>query len=126
VVGTLYVLCASAMGRVMPAGRGATWGPRLIAVFGLGLIAAGVFVADPARGYPAGPADMEMSWHGIAHGVAALTAGLALTAALIVLAARFRADKRMDLAIASVAIAIIYFVLPWTNSDLSSLLPVVA
>lgn len=126
VVGALYVLCAAAMDRVMSVGRGATWGPRLVAVFGLGLIAAGVFVADPAHGYPAGPADVEMSWHGIAHGLAALTAGLALTAALFVFAARFRAEKRTDLAIASVAIAVIYFVLPWTNPDLSSLLLVVA
>src|SRR5215510_7109028 len=126
VVGVLYVLCASAMSRVLAPGRGATWGPRLLGMFGVGLMAAGVFVADPANGYPAGPPLAEASWHGIAHGVAALASGLALTAGMFVFAARFVAEKRMGWAIATAATAVIYFVLPWTNVALSSLLLVIA
>src|SRR5262245_54916031 len=126
VVGALYVLCATAMGRALPRGRGATWGPRLIAVFGVCLIAAGVFVADPARGYPAGAADAAPSWHGTIHGLAALASGLALTAALLVFAARFVAERRMGWAIVSAAVAVVYFALPWTNAELASLLLVIA
>ena len=39
---------------VLHSGRGATWGPLLLGVYGLGLIAAGVFATDPALGYPPG------------------------------------------------------------------------
>jgi hypothetical membrane protein len=126
VVGALYVLCAAAMGRVLSSGRGATWGPRLIGAFGVALIAAGVFVADPANGYPVGYPQVDPTWHSIAHGVAALSSGLLLTAAIFVFAARFAAEKRMSWAIYSAASGVIYFVLPWINADLGSLLLPVA
>lgn len=122
VVGALYVLCALAMGRVLASGRGATWGPRLIGAFGLGLIAAGVFVADPMNGYPVGFAPLEPTWHGMAHGVAALGSGLLLTAALFVFAARFAAQKNTAWTIYTAASGVVYFVLPWVNADLGSLL----
>ena len=67
VVGALYLACAMAMGRVLLSGRGATWGPRLIGVFGVCLIAAGVFVADPANGYPTGYLQAQPTWHSMAH-----------------------------------------------------------
>jgi len=125
-VGGLYVLCAIAMGRVVAPGRAAIWGPRLIGVFGVCLIAAGVFVADPANGYPVGYAEAEPSWHSMAHGIAALTAGLALTAATFVFAARFVAQRRVGWAVFSALSGAVYFVLPWTNLELSSLLLPVA
>src|SRR5688500_14918225 len=72
---TNFVLCgvlafASAFGmrRVLSLGRAGTWGPILIGVYGIGLIWGGVFVADPAFGYPVGTPDgapAELSWHGI-------------------------------------------------------------
>ena len=126
VTGALYILCATAMARTLAPGRGATWGPRLIGLFGLGLLAAGCFSADPANGYPAGAADGPLTWHGTIHGFAALGAGLALTAATFVFAARYVAMKRTGWAIATAVIGIVYFVLPWTIADLSSLLLVVA
>src|SRR5215469_8259990 len=55
--GLLYVGGAAAMRQVMR-GPGATWGPRLIMVFGMGMIGAGCFAADPGLGYPPGtPSD---------------------------------------------------------------------
>lgn len=47
------------------------WGPRLIAVFGLSLVVAGVFTTDPANGYPPGTsaAGGPQTWHGTIHGV---------------------------------------------------------
>ena len=53
--GLLFIACAIDLRRVFPAAsRGAVWGPRLIGVFGAGMVAAGIFSADPADGFPAG------------------------------------------------------------------------
>lgn len=90
--GLLSLACAVGMRRVLHPGRGGTWGPRLIGGYGLGLVAGGVFVADPALGFPPGTPDGipdDLSWHGIVHGVAPVVAFLALMAACFVLARRF-------------------------------------
>src|SRR5829696_5839301 len=44
--GLLTVLGAVGMRRAL-GGRGGTWGPLLLGVYGVGLIGAGLFVADP-------------------------------------------------------------------------------
>lgn len=47
-------------------------GAVLLSIFGLGMIAAGVFLPDPARGYPPGVPNRtphEVSWHHHVHGV---------------------------------------------------------
>jgi hypothetical protein len=55
VSGVLTLLCAAGL-RAVDAGL---WGPLLIAVYGLGLIIAGIFPAPPSFGFPPGtPADM--------------------------------------------------------------------
>jgi hypothetical protein len=45
------------------------WLPRLVGAYGVSLVAAGAFRADPALGFPAGtPADAHaVSWHGALH-----------------------------------------------------------
>jgi len=90
--GSMVVAFAVGVARALGQGRGATWGPRLLGVFGLGLIAAGFFVADPMDGFPAGapqghPAVASM--HGMLHIAAAGVAFLGLIAACFVIAARF-------------------------------------
>lgn len=60
VSGTLFVAAAVGMRRAMVEGTGATWGPRLIGLFGSCLVWAGVFVADPADGFPG----RHSAWHG--------------------------------------------------------------
>jgi hypothetical protein len=67
------------------AGAG-TWAPRLIGVYGLSLVAAGVFRADPALGFPAGtPADAHtISWHGTLHLVSGSVGFLCLIAACLI------------------------------------------
>jgi hypothetical protein len=107
-------------------GRGATWGPRLLGVFGLGLMGAGLFAADPANGYPAGISGGELTWHGIAHGFAALGAGLALTAAMVVFVVRHVALKQIGWAVGTALTVMVYFVLAWAVAELASLLLVVA
>ena len=72
--GLLTVACAAGMRRALHPGRGGTWGPLLVGAFGAGLVAGGVFVADPALGFPPGaPAGSpeHASWHSVAHSIAA-------------------------------------------------------
>ncbi len=62
------------------------WAPRLVATYGIGLIAAGLLVADPAAGYPVGiPAPAVPTGHGIGHFVAGGIGFAALIAAGFVL-----------------------------------------
>src|SRR5215207_8820287 len=97
VAGLLFVASAVGMRRVLHPGRGATWGPRLIGVYGAGLIMGGVFVADPALGFPPGTPEGipdQFSWHGAVHAVAPVLASLALVAACVVFARRFAALRQ--------------------------------
>jgi hypothetical protein len=82
--GAMVIACAIGIQRTLGGQRGGTWGPRLLGLYGLGLIAAGVFAADPMNGFPSGaPAGhpVAMSIHGILHIVAAATGFFALIGA---------------------------------------------
>src|SRR6516164_7325351 len=60
------------------------WAPRLIGLYGAGLMAAGVFRADPADGFgPGAPAGRaaHISWHGDGHLIAASIGFIAIIAA---------------------------------------------
>jgi hypothetical membrane protein len=91
VSGLLAVACAVGIRRALHPGRGGTWGPVLVAGYGAGLIVAGVFVADPAWGFPPGSADgvpETLSLHAMLHGVGFVLAFGSLTAACLVFARR--------------------------------------
>ena len=99
VSGLLFVAGAIGLRRVLraAAGRGATWGPWLVVVFGTGMVAAAAFSADPADGFPPGTPvgpPTTMSWHGMVHFLVAGIAFLALIAACFVFARRFTATGR--------------------------------
>ncbi len=89
-------------------------GPLLIGAYGVGLIWGGVFVADPADGYPvgtpAGPPE-QLSWHGILHAIAPAVAGLALIAACFVFARRFAGLGQRGWSRYCVATAVAYLIL---------------
>jgi multisubunit Na+/H+ antiporter MnhB subunit len=90
--GALSLAGAAGLRRVLSPGRGGTWGPALIAVYGLGLITAAVFRADPSMGFPAGAPEgnpVTLSTHALLHGVGAMAAFSSLTIACLVLARRF-------------------------------------
>lgn len=74
ICGILIAGFAIGLHRVLASGgRGATWGPRLIAAIGVALVVAGVFTTDPAQGYPPGtpPGPSKVTtWHGAIHGFA--------------------------------------------------------
>lgn len=109
--GLLVIACAVGIRRVLRSGRGGTWGPLLIGVYGVGLIGAGVFAADPALGFPPGtPADATaISWHGLLHIVFGGVGFLGLIAACFVLARRFVALGERGWAAYSVATSVIFF-----------------
>lgn len=89
--GLLTVAGAIGMRRALRGGRGGTWGPLLLGVYGLGLVCAGIFVADPAFGFPPGTsADANaVTWHGIMHIVTGGIGFLGLISSCFVLARRF-------------------------------------
>ena len=113
VAGLLTVAAAIGVRRVLRTGRGGTWGPRLVGLYGAGLIAAGVFVADPAFGFPVGTPDgppATVSWHGMAHLVAGGVGFLGLIAACLVFARRFAAEGRRPWAACSAATGLLYLI----------------
>src|SRR5690242_8538947 len=95
VTGAFVIAAAAGMARAL--GSRSWWGPRLLGVYGVGLVAAGIFVADPMNGFPAGtPAGRpeSLSLHGILHIVVAAVGFLCLVAACFVQARRFARERR--------------------------------
>ena len=104
--GGLVLACAAGLRRVLPGGPGACWAPRLVAVIGAGLVAAGVFTADPGAGFPAGAPDGApvLTWHGVLHEVSHLAVATAWIASCFVLRARFAWAGDRGWALACVAV----------------------
>jgi len=99
VTGLMTLAAAAGLRRAMTAGRGRGWAPVLIAVYGVGMLGAGIFTADPAQGFPVGtPEVTTVSWHGMLHFLAGGIGFLCLIAACLVLGSRFAAAGRTDLA----------------------------
>ncbi|MFB9907647.1 DUF998 domain-containing protein [Allokutzneria oryzae] len=94
VAGVLTVVGALGLRQVLPS----AWAPRLVLANGVGMIAAGVLVMDPADGFPAGTPSgvpQTLSWHSIGHMAAGSIAFIALIAACYVLGRHFgRAGDR--------------------------------
>ncbi|MGN9843092.1 DUF998 domain-containing protein [Nonomuraea sp. H19] len=104
VVGALMIAGSFGLRRVLSGKPGGTWAPRLLMVNGIGMLAAGVFVMDPADGFPVGtPAGMPaaMSWHSILHMASGSVSFIALAAAGFVLGRHFSRAGARGLAIAS-------------------------
>ncbi len=97
VTGAMVIAFALGVRRALAGGMGATWGPLLLTTFGLGMIGAGVFVADPMSGFPPGtPAGRpeSISLHGVLHIVSAGIGFLGFAAACFVIAQRFARERR--------------------------------
>jgi hypothetical protein len=91
ICGVLAFCFAFGLHQEFRTGPGRIWGPLLLGTFGLSLIVAGLFVTDPAQGYPPGVASTQ-TLHGIIHGTNAPIAFGSLTAAIFVMARRFLRD----------------------------------
>jgi len=111
ITGLLVIASAVRMRRVLHSGRGRTWGPLLVGVYGLGLIGAGIFKADPAMGFPVGtPADATaISSNGLLHFVCGGIGFLALIAACFVFARRFATLHQRGWAAYSVITGVVFF-----------------
>ena len=93
--GLLALACAVGIRRVLAGRKGGTFGPLLIASYGLGLIVAGIFHPDPGYHFPPGvgaPAEMlpTMSDHAKVHSLGFVIVVLSLIVACIVFAFGFR------------------------------------
>ncbi|MEV6864352.1 DUF998 domain-containing protein [Streptosporangium subroseum] len=97
------VACAVGLHRALTPGRGATWALRLVGVYGVSLIGAGIFRADPALGFPVGTPEGAgaISWHGMLHFACGAVGFLCLIAACFVIGRRFAAEGRTEWALSS-------------------------
>lgn len=111
VTGLMTVLAAWAMRRFVASGPGRR-APWFLMVYGLGLVGAGIFNADPARGFPLGtPMDANtVSWHGGLHLLFGTIGFVGLITACLLLAKRFRATGDKEWATFSKVVGIYYLV----------------
>lgn len=103
VTGALVLAGAAGVRRRLHPGRAGTWGPILLAAYGVGLLGAGIFVADPAPGFPPGtPAGATgMSTSGLLHLVFGAFGFYAIIGASLVFARRFAATGQRGWALYS-------------------------
>jgi hypothetical membrane protein len=88
--GILVIAGAVGVRQALHPGRAGTWGPILFAGYGIGLIGAGVFAADPGNGFPPGtPPATTISTNGLLHFIFGAVAFYSLIAACFVFARRF-------------------------------------
>src|SRR5262245_1648165 len=95
-VGLLTVLLAIGVRRMMRTGRGAVWGPRLLALFGLAYVIGGLLTADPVAGFPPGttPELVHKTWHGALQNASRGASSLLLIATSLVIAGWFAGQGR--------------------------------
>jgi hypothetical membrane protein len=111
ITGLMVVAAAVGFRRRMTTGTGSRWVPRLLAVYGISLVAAGTFTADPMLGFPVGTpegAPVAPSLHGVLHFAAGGIGFLALIVATLVLGRRFVHEGRRRHAAFTVATAIFF------------------
>lgn len=109
--GILVIAGAVGLRRTMQRGRGRLWGPILLAVYGIGLIGAGIFKADPANGFPPGSvAPTTMTQSGLMHFVFGGIGFYALIAACFVFARRFKEGGEGGWAVYSIVSGLLFFV----------------
>ncbi|MEV8634683.1 DUF998 domain-containing protein [Streptosporangium sp. NPDC051023] len=101
--GLMVVVCATGLRRALGTGYGAAWAPRLVGGYGLSLVGAGIFRADPAMGFPAGTPQGpgEVTWHGMLHFACGAVGFLCVIAACFVIGRRFAVAGRTGWAVYS-------------------------
>lgn len=92
VTGLLVIAGAIGMRRLAQADKRLRWGALLVGIYGLGVVGGGIFVTDPALGFPPGTPDtypQTVSWHGLLHFIFGQIGFLALIVASFVYARYF-------------------------------------
>lgn len=111
--GLMVVASAVGLGRALAGGRAATAAPILLAGFGIGLVAAGIFAADPMSGFPAGaPSGMPttISAHGLLHIAAAGLGFASFAGACLALGRRFAGQSNRAWAAFSILTGALFLV----------------
>lgn len=129
-VGILFAACGFGIGRALTSGPGRTWVGLLYIVFGAALIGAGIFVTDPALGFPRGTPEgvgdpATWSTSGTLHAFMPFTAFLAIAAAFLIMARRFATQKQCGWMAASIVVPIASLVLlflPQTDPEATNLM----
>ncbi|MFB4278915.1 DUF998 domain-containing protein [Nonomuraea sp. MTCD27] len=91
--GLLLAAFAAGVRQALRGGRGAVWGPILLAATAAGLVLAGLVPTDPALGYPPGQPNV-VTTAGRVHQLAGFLLFAGLSAAAFVLARRLRETSR--------------------------------
>jgi len=106
ICGTLVLAFAIGLRQEIRGTRGSIVGPLLLGLFAIALLVAGVFVTDPALGYPVGEAQVHTT-HGIILGLAGLAAFSLLALAALVMAQHFAATRERRWAIYSAGVGVL-------------------
>ncbi|HEU5121491.1 MAG TPA: DUF998 domain-containing protein [Candidatus Saccharimonadales bacterium] len=110
--GLLTIAGAIGLRKALRGTVGGTWAPILLIVYGLGLVGAGIFVADPMDGFPVGtPAGTPemVTMAGLLHLALGGIGFLGLIAACFVLARKFSKLGQKGFATFSIITGIAYF-----------------
>jgi hypothetical membrane protein len=109
--GALVLCAAVGMRRVLRPGVGERWAPILLGVYGVALIGAGIFRADPVDGFPPGTPvgpPTTMSTSGMLHFLLSTVGFLALVAATFVMARRFGKLGRRGWSVFSIVTGVLF------------------
>lgn len=111
IVGAMTVAAAVGVGRALRPHRAGRWAALLLGGYGVALLIAGALRADPSDGFPPGTPPGPpgaISWHGVAHLVAAGLGFTCFVVAGFLVGAVFARDDRAGWAWASRAMAVFF------------------
>jgi hypothetical membrane protein len=110
ITGLLMLAFAIGLRRALRPLGGPTWGPLLVGAYAIGLLGAGIFVADPMNGYPPGTPDKRLiySTHGVLHDMFSTLVFLGLPVACIVFGRWFAARGERGWATYSAVTAVVF------------------
>jgi hypothetical membrane protein len=112
ITGALIIAGAVGVKQAIRSGRGQTWAPLMLGLYGVGLIGAGVFSADPGLGFPPGAPlqNNAISTSGLMHFVCGAVGFTGFIAACFIFARRFKDGGQAGWSAASLATGVFFLV----------------
>ena len=115
VAALLAIAGAIGVRRALRGTRAGTWGPILFAVFGLGMLGAAAFPADPSPGFPPGtPETVSITQRGLIHFMFGAVTFYSLIVSCFVFARRFFSRGEPSWGIASLVVGL-FFLLSFSS-----------
>jgi hypothetical membrane protein len=110
ITGILLIPGAVGVKRALRSVPGSKWAPLMLGLYGLGLIGAGIFRADPALGFPPGTPleNNPISWHGMLHLIVGTIGFTGFIAACFIFARRFKSLRQLGWAWYSLITGILF------------------